>query len=72
MSEEAVEFMRGRYEALNRALATGADLSPLMDGVDLKQRHLSFNESPEALLDGQITPHRSISAGCFRWYFVGS
>ena len=34
MSEEAVEFMRGRYEALNRALATGADLSPLMDGVD--------------------------------------
>ena len=23
-------------------------------------------------LDGQITPHRSISAGCFRWYFVGS
>jgi hypothetical protein len=22
--------------------------------------------------DGQITPHRSISAGCFRWDFVGS
>jgi ketosteroid isomerase-like protein len=34
MSQEAVESMRRSYEAMNRALASGEDLLPLMEGVD--------------------------------------
>ncbi len=40
MSRENVERMRQGYEAVNRALATGADLRPVMGGWD-----------PEAVID---------------------
>ena len=34
MSQDTVAAMRESYEALNRALASGEDLLPLMDGLD--------------------------------------